>query len=134
MIDKSLLNNLNEKEKESLKDTLDTLISQTYAVENEYKSLNTSYKNLQDVIEQIIESLPNAIWVLSADYSIFLQNSKAKEISVMIGLVDLKKEQMEIEYEQKIYLVNINKSWLFIYNPAFYPNNQIKPLIKKVSL
>jgi len=110
MIDENLLKNLNDKDKESLKVTLDTLISQTYVVENEYKSLNKSYKNLQDIIEQIIESLPNAIWVLAEDYSIFLQNSKAKEVAQMIDFIDIKKEKFELEFKQKIYLININKT------------------------
>jgi signal transduction histidine kinase len=110
MIDKHLLDNLNEKDKERLKSTLDTLIAQTYVVENEYKSLNESYKNLQAIIEQIIESLPNAIWVLAKDYSIFLQNTKAKEVSNLIDYIDIEKENFELEFEQKIYLININKS------------------------
>jgi len=110
MIDENLLKNLNEKDKESLKTTLDTLISQTYVVENEYKSLNESYKSLQNIIEQIIESLPNAIWVLAEDYSIFLQNSKAKEVAQMIDFIDIENNKFELEFEQKIYLININKA------------------------
>ncbi len=110
MIDENLLKNLNDKDKESLKVTLDTLISQTYVVENEYKSLNESYKSLQNIIEQIIESLPNAIWVLAEDYSIFLQNSKAKEVAQMIDFIDIENNKFELEFEQKIYLININKA------------------------
>ena len=110
MIDENLLKNLNDKDKENLKKTLDTLISQTYVVENEYKSLNESYQNLQNIIEQIIESLPNAIWVLAKDFSIFLQNSKAKEITKMLDIIDIKKENFELEFEQHIYLININKT------------------------
>ncbi len=108
MIDKNLLDNLKDKDKESLKNTLDTLISQTYVVENEYKSLNASYKSLQNIIEQIIESLPNAIWVLAEDYAIFLQNTKAKEVAEMIDFIDIEKEKFELEFKQKIYLININ--------------------------
>ncbi len=107
MIDKELLNNLNERDKESLKNTLDTLISQTYVVENAYKSLNSSYKSLQSIIEQIIESLPNAIWVLEKDYAIFLQNSKAQEVAALIDCIDIEKEKCELEFQQKIYLINI---------------------------
>ncbi len=110
MIDKNLLESLNDKDKESLKSTLDTLITQTYVVENEYKSLNESYQTLQHIIEQIIESLPNAIWVLAEDYSIFLQNSKAKEVAEMIDFIDIEKKKFELEFEQKIYLINIHKS------------------------
>ena len=101
MIDKNLLDNLNDKDKESLKNTLDTLISQTYVVENEYKSLNASYKSLQNIIEQIIESLPNAIWVLAEDYTIFLQNTKAKEVAELIDFINIEKEKFELEFKQK---------------------------------
>ena len=110
MIDENLLKNLNEKDKESLKNTLNTLISQTYVVENEYKTLTESYQNLQHITEQIIASLPNAIWVLAQDYSIFLQNAKAKELSKMIDFIDIEKEKFELEFEQKIYIVNVYKS------------------------
>ena len=110
MIDENLLKNLNEKDKESLKNTLDTLISQTYVVENEYKSLNESYQSLQNIIEQIIETLPNAIWVLDKQYAIFLHNSKAKELSAMLDFIDIENEQFELEFEQHIYLINIHSS------------------------
>jgi signal transduction histidine kinase len=110
MIDENLLKNLNEEDKESLKNTLDKLISQTYVVENEYKSLNESYQSLQNIIEQIIETLPNAIWVLDASYAIFLQNSKSKELSDMIDFIDIEKEKFELEFQHKIYIINIHKS------------------------
>ncbi len=110
MIDKHLLDSLNDQDKEHLKQTLDTLISQTYVVENEYKSLNESYKSLQRIIEQIIESLPNAIWVLAKDYSIFLQNSKAKEVGELIDFIDIEKQKSELEFQHKIYLINIHQT------------------------
>ena len=110
MIDEKLFQSLNEQEKNSLKGTLETLITQTYIVEDEYKSLNESYKSLQTIIEQIIESLPNAIWVLAEDSSIFLQNSKAKDIARMINFIDLKKSKFQLEFQEKIYLINIHKT------------------------
>ncbi len=110
MIDENLLKHLNENEKEQLKSTLDTLISQTYVVEKEYKSLNESYQNLQDIITQIIESLPNAIWVLAKDYSIFLQNSKAEKLPDLLDQIDIEKNKFELEFAQHIYLINITKS------------------------
>ena len=110
MIDENLLKKLGEDEKESLKKTLDTLISQTYVVENEYKELGKSYQNLQNIIEQIIATLPNAIWVLDKNYAIFLHNAKAKELSSLIDHIDIEKQSCEVEFEQKIFLVNIHKS------------------------
>ncbi len=48
MIDESLLNSLNAKEKEIFKKGLEDLINQTYIIENEYKNLSKSYENLQN--------------------------------------------------------------------------------------
>ncbi len=105
MIDKTLLDNLNDKDKESLKWTLENLISQTYSVESEYKKLNLSYQNLQGFLNQIVEALPNALWVLNEDESIYLQNSEAKKVSNLIKRIDLQNSSSEIEYKRKIYLV-----------------------------
>ena len=110
MIDKQLLDNLDQKDKESIISTLDTLINQTYAVEDEYKALRSSYKSLQNIIEQIIESLPNAIWVMNESGEVFLQNSKAKQIVRVMGEIDFTKSEYELEFEDNIYLVNITKT------------------------
>jgi signal transduction histidine kinase len=110
MIDKQLLDNLDQKDKESIITTLDTLINQTYAVEDEYKALRESYKSLQDIIEQIIESLPNAIWVINESGEVFLQNSKAKNIVRLMGEIDYEKSEYELEFDEKIYLINITKT------------------------
>lgn len=57
MIDESLLNSLNAKEKEIFKKGLKDLIDQTYVIEDEYKKLNESYTSLQDFIHQIIKEI-----------------------------------------------------------------------------
>lgn len=64
MIDENLLNALSAKEKELFKQGLKDIIDQTYVIEDEYKKLGVSYDALQDVIRQIIEVQPNALWVL----------------------------------------------------------------------
>ena len=48
--------------------------------------------------------------MLAKDYSIFLQNSKAKEVSQLIDFIDIEKSKDEVELQHKIYLININKS------------------------
>lgn len=57
---------------------LKALIDQTYKVEEDFLALRQSYDHLQSTIEQVIEFLPNAIWIVDNDGSIFLQNSQAK--------------------------------------------------------
>ncbi len=111
MIDKQMLDSLNTKEKEFFKKSLEGLIKQTYAVEKEYKELNTSYKNLQDFIKQIIEVLPNALWVVDENRDIFLQNSEAKKCKGLLDEIDFSKESDEIEYENFFYLIKINKAY-----------------------
>lgn len=105
MIDPNLLKNLDTGDKKTLIATLESLISQTYVVEHEYKALNESYRSLQQIVEQIIESLPNAIWVLDESGHIFLQNSEAKKIAALIDMLDTDKSDYEIEYERHIYLI-----------------------------
>ncbi len=110
MINKELLDSLDSKDKESIISTLDTLIEQTFSVENEYKALRSSYENLQSIIEQIIESLPHAIWVINDSGEVFLQNSKAKSIVRLMANIDRTKSEDEIEFDDKTYLININKT------------------------
>ena len=104
------ITSFDNKEKEELKLTLANLIHQTYIVENEYKELNQSYQDLRQVIEQIIELLPHAIWVLHEDHTILLQNSAAKKIPNLITKIDMSKDDYEIEFEHKTYMINLTKS------------------------
>ncbi len=111
MIDKTMLKSLDTKEKEFFKKTLEGLIEQTYAVEKEYKELNNSYKNLQNFLKQIVESLPNAIWVMEDNGDIFLQNSEAKKSERLIEYIDIKKQNYETEYNNLYYLIKINSAY-----------------------
>ncbi len=111
MIDKTMLESLDTKEKEFFKKTLEGLIEQTYAVEKEYKELNNSYNNLQNFLKQIVESLPNAIWVIEDNGDIFLQNSEAKKSDGLIDCVDINKQNYEIEYNNLYYLIKINSAY-----------------------
>ncbi len=108
MINKQMLENLNSKEKDFFKKTLEGLIEQTYNVEKEYKELNTSYQNLQNFLKQIVEVLPNAIWVIDKDGEIFLQNSEAKKYKNLIKKIDLNISSCEIEYNGLYFLIKTN--------------------------
>jgi len=105
MIDENLLNSLSAKEKELFKQGLADLINQTYVIEDEYKKLGISYNALQDVIHQIIEVQPNALWVFDQEGTIFLQNSEAKNISALLDHIHMHDEPQEIEFEGKSYLI-----------------------------
>lgn len=102
MIDKKLLDQLSTEDKKLFLDTLDTLINQTYVVENEYKELKASYEALHKILSEIIEFLPTAIWVLDETGKIFLQNSTAKSLGF-----DYKsfKNNGEAEIDDRSYLI-----------------------------
>ncbi len=84
---------------------LDVLIQQTYKVENEFNELKASYAHLQDTVEKVVEFLPNAIWILNNDNTVFLQNSHARELWELLKLLQYRDEDYEIKFNARSYLV-----------------------------
>ncbi len=84
------------------------LIEQTYKIENEFGELKNSYKHLQDTIEKVVEFLPNAIWILENDGTVFLQNSQAKELSELLAMLRLDSNDYEVSFKENSYLVRIS--------------------------
>ena len=84
---------------------LNLLIEQTYKVEKEFNELKTSYAHLQDTVEKVVEFLPNAIWVLNSDNTVFLQNSKARELYKLLKLLEYRQEDYEIKFEDRSYII-----------------------------
>ena len=84
---------------------LNLLIEQTYKVEKEFNELKASYAHLQDTVENIVEFLPNPIWILSADNSVFLQNSQAKKLQELLALLQAQTDDYEVKFESKSYLI-----------------------------
>jgi len=84
---------------------LNLLIEQTYKVENEFNELKSSYANLQDTVEKLIEFLPNAIWILNSDNSVFVQNSYARELHELLQELEYRDEDYEIQFHKRSYLV-----------------------------
>jgi two-component system NtrC family sensor kinase/two-component system sensor histidine kinase AtoS len=84
---------------------LEMLIEQTYKVEEEYKTLRSSYDHLQGTIENLIEFLPNALWVIYENGKIFTQNSRAKGLSRLLDVMDLHNSDYELNFEDQSYLV-----------------------------
>ncbi len=104
-----LPSSMKKSEKETLLNQLESLIEQTYSVEKEYIALTSSYNQLQGLVKQIIEVLPNALWVLNEDGSIFLHNSEAERLEGLLGLIDLKTREAEVTFKQRSFLVRISK-------------------------
>jgi two-component system, NtrC family, sensor kinase len=89
---------------------LKALIEQTYRVEEEYKGLRASYDNLQNTVEQVVEFLPNAIWILDDDGGVFLQNSKAKELGMLVMQLELEEaEDYELAFQERYYLIKSSR-------------------------
>ena len=84
---------------------LNLLIEQTYKVEGEFNELKSSYAHLQDTVEKVVEFLPNAIWIVNSDNSVFLQNSQARELWELLKLVEFKNNDYEISFNLKSYLI-----------------------------
>ncbi|MDD2789574.1 MAG: histidine kinase dimerization/phospho-acceptor domain-containing protein [Sulfurimonas sp.] len=84
---------------------LNLLIEQTYKVEKEFNELKASYAHLQDTVENVVEFLPNAIWILNADNTVFLQNSQAKQLQELFALIELQTDDYEVKFDTKSYLV-----------------------------
>ncbi|MDB2562446.1 HAMP domain-containing histidine kinase [Sulfurimonas sp.] len=84
---------------------LNLLIQQTYKVENEFNELKASYAHLQDTVEKVVEFLPNAIWIVNSDNTVFLQNSKARDLWELLMLLELKNDDYEVAFESRDYLV-----------------------------
>jgi len=88
-------------------DELKALIEQTYKVEEEYIALRKSYDHLQGTVEQVIEFLPNPIWVLEPSGEVFLANSKASEHQDLLASIDLKRNDYEIRFGECSFLIKI---------------------------
>lgn len=84
---------------------LNLLIEQTYKVEHEFNELKNSYEHLQNTVEKVVEFLPNAIWILNDDNTVFLQNSKARELWQLLKLIEYKQDDYEIQFENRSYIV-----------------------------
>ncbi len=100
---------MKEEEKQTLLSQLENLIEQTYNVEREYIALTNSYNQLQGLVNQIIETLPNALWVLNEEGSVFLLNSEAKSINGLLDYLDFDAEEQEIPFEERHYLVKTSR-------------------------
>ncbi|MBL0707946.1 MAG: HAMP domain-containing histidine kinase [Sulfurimonas sp.] len=88
---------------------LNLLIEQTYKVENDFNELKSSYAHLQDTVEKVVEFLPNAIWIVNGDNTVFLQNSKARDLLELLKLLEFRDEDYELKFNSLSYLVKSSK-------------------------
>ncbi len=79
------------KSQKELLENLETLIEQTFVVEKEFKEL-------KNILNGVIEFLPQALWVIDENKEIIVQNSKTKEF-------DFIPQNGEIQIKDKYYLI-----------------------------
>jgi two-component system sensor histidine kinase AtoS len=78
-------------------------------IENSYKVENT-FNIMRSIFEDIIEFLPDPLWVFNEDGTVFIQNSEASKITELITKIDSTKESSEIEFESRTYLIKSKHS------------------------
>lgn len=110
MINEKILASLDSEDKETLLKTLIDLINMIDKTSEEFRELKESYKNLEKMTNQIVDFLPNAIWVIEEDGHIFLQNSKAKELGELFKVLSPKDEDYEVDFKEHSYLIQTSKS------------------------
>lgn len=98
MLDKELLNNLDHKDKDQLLSGLEEIIEHSYKLENEFKELKS-------IIANVIDFIPNALWVFDEGGKIFIQNSAAQKITPLITKINSNIPSSEISYEGRIFLI-----------------------------
>ena len=79
------------KSQQELLENLETLIAQTFVVEKEFKEL-------KNILNGVIEFLPQALWVIDENNEIIVKNSKADGF-------DFIPKTGEIEYKNRFFLV-----------------------------
>ena len=62
------------------------------------------YESLQELFYGVIEVLPTALWVFNKDGSIFLQNTKAKELNIQADTLKQIQSDCEMEFNSRFYI------------------------------
>ncbi len=89
--------------KDKYLENLEEIIAYSYSVEKEFKQM-------KETMDEVIEFLPNPLWVLDKEGNFFLINSEAKNLSKLYSKINLQNSDYEIEDDEKIYLIKIKKS------------------------
>ncbi len=97
-------------DRESLARSLETIIERTYDLEKEYKLLQKSMVGFQDLVRQVIESQPSAMWIVDKcdKMHIFFQNSASRRLDDLLARIDPQRSGQEIELEGRIFLIHIS--------------------------
>jgi len=101
MMEPHLFDLFDGDEKQKVLKALERIISQTEEAQGEYKAL-------RELFDSVIDSLPNALWVLEESGEIYLFNSEARRLDAhILTHVDYEKERTELEFAGEFYLIKL---------------------------
>ncbi|MDA6523590.1 fla regulon two-component system sensor histidine kinase FlgS, partial [Escherichia coli] len=63
--------------------------------------------SLRAMVDEIIEVLPSALWILDKEKNIILQNQEALKNPKLLSIISLDKIRDELEFEGMFYAVKI---------------------------
>ncbi|STP10736.1 two component system sensor histidine kinase [Helicobacter cinaedi] len=110
IISPEILQHLSSDDKSVLLESLATLIQSTYGTEQEFKKLQNDFNALKALYEWVLELIPQAVWVLEADKSVFYQNEHANKLKSMLpSIINLQEGEHEVEFEGQFYLLQNNR-------------------------
>ena len=110
IISPEILQHLSSDDKSVLLESLATLIQSTYGTEQEFKKLQSDFNALKALYEWVLELIPQAVWVLESDKSVFYQNEHANKLKSMLpSIINLQEGEHEVEFEGQFYLLQNNR-------------------------
>mgnify|MGYP003377686925 FL=1 len=110
IISPEILQHLSSDDKSVLLESLATLIQSTYGTEQEFKKLQNDFNALKALYEWVLELIPQAVWVLETDKSVFYQNEHANKLKSMLpSIINLQEGEHEVEFEGQFYLLQNNR-------------------------
>lgn len=106
LINPEILEHLSSDDKSILLESLATLIQSTYGTEYEFKKLQNDFNSLKALYEWVLELIPQAIWVIESDGSVFYQNVEASKLNdILESLTHLGEGEHEVEHQGQFYLL-----------------------------
>lgn len=100
-MENSPLNQLTQSE-------LEFIIQQTSKMDDEFRHIKEQHLQVSELFNGVIDLLPTAIWVVNEDGSVYLQNSKSKDIPMNLQEIDMINDHdTEIELADKNYILQI---------------------------
>ncbi|MGP1561296.1 MAG: sensor histidine kinase [Helicobacteraceae bacterium] len=96
-----------EEAQKLTKEEVAFVIETSANLSRELEEIKAQHAQISAIFSGVIDLLPTAIWLLNADGSIYLQNSRSLEIDLDLSGLDLQTSETEIEIKDKNYILQI---------------------------